>query len=71
MSPRSAEFMAEARERLAGAADALTSGHPGLAASGAYYAMLYAAKPASAAQARELIDTARRFLNEVERMLAE
>lgn len=31
-----------ARERLAGARDALSSGHPDLAASAAYYAILYA-----------------------------
>lgn len=46
MSPRSAEFMLAARERLAGARDALAADHPGLAASAAYYAMLYAARAA-------------------------
>jgi len=38
--------MAEARERLAGARDALSSGHAGIAASAGYYAMLYAARAA-------------------------
>lgn len=46
MSPRSEEFIAGARERLAGGRDALASGHPDLAASAAYYAMLYAARAA-------------------------
>ena len=38
--------MAAARERLAGARDALVAGHPGLFVSAAYYAMLYAARAA-------------------------
>lgn len=46
MSPRSAEFMAEARERLAAARDALAANHEGNAASAAYYAMLYGARAA-------------------------
>ncbi|MDQ3571955.1 MAG: HEPN domain-containing protein [Actinomycetota bacterium] len=40
MSPRSTKFLLQARERLAGARDALASGHPDLGASAAYYAML-------------------------------
>lgn len=35
-----------ARERLAGAKDALAAGHPDLAVSAAYYAMFYAARAA-------------------------
>lgn len=46
MSPRSAEFMASAHERLAGARDALAAGHASLAVSSAYYAVLYAARAA-------------------------
>lgn len=46
MSPRSEEFMAAARERLAAAGDSLSSGHLAVAASAAYYAMLYAARAA-------------------------
>lgn len=46
MSPRSDELMARARERIAGARDAIASGHPDLAVSAAYYAMLYAARAA-------------------------
>ncbi|HEX9416165.1 MAG TPA: HEPN domain-containing protein [Gaiellaceae bacterium] len=46
MSPRSKEFMDQARERLLGARDALASGHLADAASAAYYAMLYAARAA-------------------------
>ncbi len=38
--------MASARGRLAGARDALDTGHPDLAASAAYYSMLYAARAA-------------------------
>jgi uncharacterized protein (UPF0332 family) len=38
--------MDSARERLAGARDALTAGHVDLAVSAAYYAMLYAARAA-------------------------
>lgn len=124
MSPRSAELMGAARERLAAARDALSAGHPSFAASGAYYAMLYLAraalserdlnakthsgvwslfneelvergefdselarqasraqrirelgdyeaKPASAEQARDLIDVATSFLAEVERLLGD
>jgi hypothetical protein len=41
MSPRSEEFVVGARERLAGARDALARGHPELAVSAAHYAMLY------------------------------
>lgn len=46
MSPRSKEFMDEARECLAAARDLLATKHPGRAASDAYYAMLYAARAA-------------------------
>jgi uncharacterized protein (UPF0332 family) len=46
MSPRSEEFMAEARERLAAARDAIDGGHFGVAVGSAYYAMLYAARAA-------------------------
>lgn len=46
MSPRSQEFMDFARERLAGARDALAAGHLDLAVSAAYYAMFYAARAA-------------------------
>jgi uncharacterized protein (UPF0332 family) len=46
VSPRSEEFISSARERLAGARAALAAGHPELATSAAYYAMLYAARAA-------------------------
>jgi uncharacterized protein (UPF0332 family) len=46
MSPRSEEFLREARERLRGAELALQGDARGLAVSGAYYAMLYAARAA-------------------------
>jgi len=46
VSPRSEEFIESARERLAGARDALGNGHLDLAVSAAYYAMLYAARAA-------------------------
>jgi uncharacterized protein (UPF0332 family) len=46
MSPRSGEFMAKARSRLAAASDSLAAGHPDEALSLAYYAMLYAARAA-------------------------
>ena len=46
MSPRSEEFMAMARDRLALAAAAVEIGHPEGAVSAAYYAMLYAARAA-------------------------
>jgi len=52
VSPRSEEFLAGARSRLAGARDALSAGHPDLAASAAYYAMLYAARAALSEQNR-------------------
>ena len=44
MSPRSEEFMAAARGRLAEGRDVLAQGHLAGAASAAYYAMLYAAR---------------------------
>jgi uncharacterized protein (UPF0332 family) len=46
VSPRSEEFMREARERLRGAELALSGEAHGLAVSAAYYAMLYAARAA-------------------------
>lgn len=46
MSPRSEEFMAQARDRAALAAEAFASGHLEGAVSAAYYAMLYAARAA-------------------------
>lgn len=46
MSPRSAEFMAAARERLATARDDLAQDHLAGAVSAAYYPMLYAARAA-------------------------
>jgi uncharacterized protein (UPF0332 family) len=46
VSPRSAEFLASAHERVASARSQLESGHPETAASTAYYAMLYAARAA-------------------------
>jgi uncharacterized protein (UPF0332 family) len=45
MSPRSAEFLEVARRRLSGAATVLHE-DPGMALSGAYYAMLYAVRAA-------------------------
>lgn len=46
MSPRSEEFMAEAKTRLAGARAAERDGFGSLAVGAAYYAMLYAARAA-------------------------
>ncbi len=46
MSPRSEEFMAAAREWLAGSRATLASGFPPGAVSLGYYAMLYAARAA-------------------------
>ncbi|HEY4620713.1 MAG TPA: HEPN domain-containing protein [Gaiellaceae bacterium] len=46
MSPRSEEFMAEARGRLAAAKTTLDSGFLAAAVSLGYYAMLYAARAA-------------------------
>jgi uncharacterized protein (UPF0332 family)/predicted nucleotidyltransferase len=46
VSPRSKEFLREARERLRGAELALEGDARGLAVSAAYYAMLYAARAA-------------------------
>jgi|SRR5580692_4907070 uncharacterized protein (UPF0332 family) len=46
MSPRSGEFMDQARDRAALARVALASGHLEGAVSAAYYAMLYAARAA-------------------------
>lgn len=46
MSPRSAEFYAEARKRLRSASAALDGGDPAGAVSAAYYTMLYAARAA-------------------------
>ena len=44
MSPRSEEFIDQARERLAAAREALAAGHRGVAVSVAYCSMLYAAR---------------------------
>ncbi|MGH2963249.1 MAG: HEPN domain-containing protein [Solirubrobacterales bacterium] len=46
MSPRSAEFLAEARKRLRTARAALGVRDPAGAVSAAYYAMLYAVRAA-------------------------
>jgi uncharacterized protein (UPF0332 family) len=46
MSPRSNEFMDEARERAATARELLASNHFAIAVSVGYYAMLYAARAA-------------------------
>ena len=50
MSPRSEEFLASARERLASARDLLLTGHSETSAGAAYYAMLYAARAALSEQ---------------------
>jgi len=44
VSPRSEEFVEQARDRLAAAREALAAGHRGVAVSVAYYSMLYAAR---------------------------
>lgn len=44
MSPRSEEFVEQARDRLVAAREALAAGHRGVAVSVAYYSMLYAAR---------------------------
>lgn len=46
MSPRTQEFMDQARDRAVVARQLLSSGHLELAVSAAYYAMLYAARAA-------------------------
>jgi uncharacterized protein (UPF0332 family) len=46
VSPRSVEFMDQARDRAATAREILASGHLEAAVSTAYYAMLYAARAA-------------------------
>lgn len=46
MSPRSEEFMDQARDRLAIAREVLASGHREGSVSAAYYSMLYAARAA-------------------------
>ena len=46
MSPRSEEFMDQARDRAAAAPELLAAGHLEAAVSAAYYAMLYAARAA-------------------------
>lgn len=46
MTPRSEEFAAEARERLAAARDSLDHNHYSAAVGLAYYAMLYATRAA-------------------------
>ena len=44
MSPRSEEFIEQARDRLAAAREALEAAHEAVAVSLAYYSMLYAAR---------------------------
>jgi len=44
VSPRSEEFIEQARDRLTAAREALAAGHLGVAVSVAYYSMLYAAR---------------------------
>ncbi len=44
MSPRSEEFIEQARDRLAAAQEALAAGHRSVAVSVAYYSMLNAAR---------------------------
>jgi uncharacterized protein (UPF0332 family) len=44
VSPRSEEFIEQARDRLAAAREALAAGHHAVAVSVAYYSMLYAAR---------------------------
>ncbi len=46
MSPRSQEFMDQARDRMVTAREVFASGHLEVAVSAAYYAMLYAARAA-------------------------
>ena len=46
MSPRSEEFMQQARDRLADAQAILKTAHPAVVVSAAYYGMLYAARAA-------------------------
>lgn len=46
MSPRSEEFLHQARERLADAEQIGAAAHPAVVLSAAYYAMLYAARAA-------------------------
>lgn len=46
MSPRSAEFMEQARERIAAARDLIETEHAVASISSSYYAMLYAARAA-------------------------
>lgn len=46
MSPRSEEFIDQARDRVTAAAELLRAGHLETAVSAAYYAMLYAARAA-------------------------
>jgi uncharacterized protein (UPF0332 family) len=50
VSPRSKEFMEQARDRLTVAQEVMASGHPAAAASSAYYAMLNAARAALSEQ---------------------
>lgn len=46
MSPRSEEFLQQARERLSDAEAILGTAHPAVVVSAAYYGMLYAARAA-------------------------
>ena len=50
MSPRSQEFMDQARDRVAAAAEMLAADHLEAAVSAAYYSMLYAARAALSEQ---------------------
>jgi uncharacterized protein (UPF0332 family) len=50
MSPRSQEFMDQARDRAAAAAEMLVADHLEAAVSAAYYSMLYAARAALSEQ---------------------
>ena len=50
MSPRSEELLAVARQRLEAARSSLAQGHPEVALSTAYYAVLYAARAALSEQ---------------------
>jgi hypothetical protein len=46
MSPRSEEFMQQARDRVADAQAIIGTAHPAVVVSAAYYGMLYAARAA-------------------------
>lgn len=63
MSPRSLEFMEQARDRLSAARESLDAKHLGVAVSIAYYAMLYAARSDHAVEGgrRDLCERRRRL----------